>query len=67
MIQIPDHPDIRAAERTGYAYGKEPKGYLTCDWCGGEIYLGTDYYEIQGETICSECVDECRMECGDDG
>lgn len=55
MIQIPDHPDIRAAERTGY-----PRNHSLatpcCPFCGAE----TDtFYEVEatGEIVgCAECL-----------
>lgn len=56
------HPDITAAERTGYALGNEPHDYLECDWCGGFIYLGTEYYDIHGEILCASCVEDCKKE-----
>ena len=55
------HPDITAAERTGYPCNREPIGYLTCDWCGENIYLSEDYYDIHGEILCVECVNECKV------
>ena len=58
MEQVPDHPAIRRAERTGFAYQISP--YIECDWCGGKIYIGQKFYNIHGEVLCCECMDECR-------
>ncbi len=49
-MNIPDHPDIRAAERTGYA--DYPKIKL-CPRCGEDI--GAKSYEVDGEEICRFC------------
>lgn len=56
MIQIPDHPEIRCAERTGYpSWAQEPK-IPVCPCCGAE----TDtFYEVEatGEIVgCAECL-----------
>lgn len=55
MIPIPDHPVIRAMERNGYT----KKVFTTCDWCGGEIFCGDEYYNIHGEVLCFDCVQDC--------
>ena len=59
MQQIPDHPDIRAIERTGYAQSRPPV-FTTCDWCGEDIHYGDDYFEIHGEILCDVCVSDCH-------
>ena len=41
---------------------QEEKPWTTCDWCGGEIYHGEEYYEIHGEILCCACVNNCRKE-----
>lgn len=28
-----------------------------CDMCGGEIYKGEEYYQINGESVCDDCVE----------
>ena len=33
-----------------------------CTLCGGEIYLGDTYYDIEGKPICEECINEARRE-----
>lgn len=68
MENIPDHPTIRNMERTGYPCHSvmryRPRKYTDCDWCGTEIQDGDEYYEIHGEILCAECVNECRKEAG---
>jgi len=34
----------------------EPPVIETCDNCNGDIHVGETYYEIDGETICEECI-----------
>ena len=58
MYQIPDHPMIRAIERTGYPEGYEDErliGY--CDICGKPIYE-FDNYADEGVLICEDCEEE---------
>ena len=28
-----------------------------CDLCGKEIYEGEEYYRINGESVCSDCLE----------
>ena len=63
MERLPDHPDIRSVERTGYAHSVmryRPRVYTTCDWCGRSIIEGDEYYDVHGEILCMECMTECR-------
>lgn len=62
MERIPDHPTIRNMERTGYPRGCDPRPFTTCDWCGGDIHFGDDYFNIHGEILCCDCVEDCREE-----
>lgn len=50
---IPDAPDIRAAERTGYP--DYPKIKL-CPWCGEDA--GDKTYNVEDDDICPECFAE---------
>ena len=59
MERIPDHPVIRSMERTGYPRGHDPRTFTTCDWCGGDIRVGDEYYDIHGEVLCFDCVQDC--------
>ena len=54
---IPDAPDIRAAERTGYA--AYPKIKL-CHWCGEDI--GDKSFNIEGDQVCADCFEEWVMD-----
>lgn len=61
MERVPDHPDIRAAERTGYPV-RRANVFTTCDWCGCTIWTGSKYYEIHGEILCEKCIEDCERE-----
>lgn len=39
---------------------EEPKAKIVeqCDFCGGNIYEGEEYYDFNGEIRCEFCVDE---------
>lgn len=59
MINIPDHPDIECAERTGYPSWKEDKEeVIRCGECGRKIDPEEeDVYECRThKTICLECL-----------
>lgn len=38
------------------------RNYIKCDYCGGKIYRedsiyeGDVYYQIDGETVCEDCI-----------
>ena len=53
------HPDITAAERTGFPRRKQPATWMTCDWCGVTIRYGDEYFDIHGEIICFDCGTDC--------
>lgn len=44
------------SECTGCGACSEPKVAFNCDWCGDEIYLGDDYYDIAGDKVCEDCL-----------
>jgi hypothetical protein len=46
---------IRRMERTG----RPRRVFTTCDWCGGDICEGEEYYNIHGEVLCFACVQDC--------
>lgn len=64
MERLPDHPDIRSAERTGYPRHSvmryRPRKYTDCDWCGRSIIDGDEYYEVHGVILCVDCMTDCR-------
>lgn len=35
---------------------QQTPSFAVCGWCGGEIYLGQLYYEIEGKALCPECL-----------
>ncbi len=41
------------------SYEKEPEEevYCSCSWCGAEIMYGDDYYDLDDEKVCSDCMD----------
>lgn len=44
MIIMPPHRET----------GEIPAAY--CTQCGGEIYRGEDYYRIDGQEVCTDCL-----------
>ena len=36
----------------------EEKIWARCDRCDGEIYGGAEYWQINGECVCRECLEE---------
>ena len=59
------HPSITWALPTGYPQppeegdGKWEKAHI-CAGCGGPIYEGDYYYQIEDEPYCADCVDQSR-------
>ena len=31
-----------------------------CQCCDGDIFIGEEYYDIDGTIVCEECIDEYR-------
>lgn len=62
-MSIPDAPWITEAIRTGhsvYGYWNSPpreEDAIYCDRCRDSIYLGQDYFDIDGEVLCESCFD----------
>ena len=53
-----EHPDVSAAQRTGYARGREPKVAAFCSECGEPIFVGEIFLRISHfGCICHDCVD----------
>ena len=46
--QFPCHPRCPNAP--------EPVAVHECVCCGSDIYAGEDYYDIEGDAYCKECV-----------
>ena len=63
MCSIADAPWVREAERTGYSrYGyfnapQDATDATSCDRCGELIYLGAEFFDVDGEHLCGECMD----------
>lgn len=36
----------------------EERAWVRCDRCDGEVYEGAEYYQINGECVCRECLEE---------
>lgn len=50
-LQVPCHPRCPNADITPL---------LECDICGHDIYEGETIYQIDGKTICEECIEDSR-------
>ena len=59
MERIPDHPVIRAMERTGYP--KPPRVAHTCSWCDDPIMEGEVCYDLDPYGWCCETCIKSRM------
>ncbi len=57
MERTLQHPDVSAAERTGYARGGAPRTAFRCDACGEDVYVGDSYYALCGRRFCRRCVE----------
>lgn len=42
---------------------KHDSRFATCDQCGETIYAGQDYYEIDCDIICIDCIDDYIRSC----
>lgn len=57
-MNIPDHPDVASALRTGYPLGAQESKAIKCDYCGKEL-SGDDYvFDYGGSPTCEECLME---------
>ena len=41
---------------------QEVKVYSECDACGDEIYVGQEYYKVEGSNYCEQCFDEMQLD-----
>jgi hypothetical protein len=55
MERLPDHPEIRWAERTGYPSWAQENFVGYCSCCGCEIYENDDYEETDEGFLCADC------------
>lgn len=42
-------------EEKDYLLPKEPVKFIVCDNCGDDIFVGEEYFDIDGAHICDEC------------
>lgn len=52
-MQIPEHPEIAMALRTGYPHKCSS---VQCADCGRELFGDAELYESSGDLICGECL-----------
>lgn len=48
----------RQKNKKGERSMMEQKEWVRCDRCDGEIYEGAEYYQINGQCVCRECLEE---------
>lgn len=53
---VPDHPEIACALRTGYPRPLPP--HITCADCDKELYGDDPVYTPDGVTVCEDCMKE---------
>lgn len=59
MFDLPDHPDIRNCEETGYPDRREDKE-PSCPKCGSKL-IDTIYKDSDGDIVgCDMCVTLCE-------
>ena len=63
----PDHPVIRNLERTGFPDGRGPALCRLCADCGGEIWEGELYYDLESGPLCIRCAEGRIREAERDG
>ena len=39
-------------------FAMQDREWVRCDRCDGEIYEGSEYYQINGQCVCRECLEE---------
>ena len=47
-------PGGRGRNTEGYKFGAQE---LRCALCRGELYPGDPYFELDGRTVCEDCLD----------
>lgn len=45
---------------SGCPNADEPIPVKTCGWCENGIYEGDEYYRLDGEDVCTDCMDSCK-------
>lgn len=44
----------------------EPKPVMQCAWCADDIFAGDYVYRIEGEKVCTSCVEALKEEVTED-
>lgn len=55
MYDIPDHPEIRSMEKTGYPTWNQPEP-IYCDECGRNLDSETIYSDRLHTNLCADCL-----------
>lgn len=55
-MNIPDHPEIRWAERTGYPSWKQEDDRVYCQECGKDITDEDQYDDAVHTCLCADCL-----------
>ena len=55
MFNLPDHPEIESAMKTGYPSWNQPKTYY-CDRCGCALDDGEIFEDDNHEYLCVDCL-----------
>lgn len=63
-MSVPDAPWIGMC-RDDWV-NRNRKVFATCEYCGEEIYVGEDYYDLRGEIVCESCVIDCSKTAEED-
>lgn len=62
-MPIPDHPEIRSAERTGYPSWNQPDDHVYCEKCGKDITYEDKVDTAYHDCICVSCwIDSLEQE-----
>ena len=54
-MNIPDHPEIRSAELTGYPSWNQPE-YYYCQMCNEELGNDEVYEDFGYDYLCENCI-----------
>ena len=55
MLNLPDHPEIAMAMRTGYPSWNQPKSHY-CEECGKCIDDEDVYEDVGHDFLCEDCL-----------
>lgn len=58
---MPNNKDLEAPWIGRDKLEKEkPKVRFRCEWCDEYVFYGEDYFDINGEKVCVECISDCK-------